>query len=60
MKKYRIKIAYEALSDIREIKYWYDLQKIGLGNTFKDTVIIQINDLAENPQIFAMRKFAVC
>lgn len=55
MKKYRIKIAPEALSDIREIKYWYDSQKIDLGKTFKDTVIKQINDLTENPQIFAIR-----
>lgn len=55
MKKYRIKIAPEALSDIREITYWYDSQKIDLGKTFKDTVIKQINDLTENPQIFAIR-----
>jgi plasmid stabilization system protein ParE len=55
MKKYRIKIASDALSDIREIKYWYDSQKISLGNTFKDTVIKQINGLTENPQIFAIR-----
>ena len=55
MRKYRIKIASEVLSDIRETKCWYDSPKNGLGNTFKDTVIKQINDLAEDPQVFAIR-----
>jgi len=55
MKKYRIKIAPEALSDIRDITDWYNSQKIDLGKTFKDTVIKQINDLTDDPQIFAIR-----
>lgn len=55
MKKYRIKIAAEALSDIRDITVWYDSQKAGLGKIFKDIVIKQINDLAENPLIFTVR-----
>ncbi|MBW8324969.1 MAG: hypothetical protein K0M50_09425 [Prolixibacteraceae bacterium] len=55
MKKYRIKIAAEALSDIRDITVWYDSQRAGLGKIFKDTVIKQINDLAETPLIFTVR-----
>lgn len=55
MKKYRIKIVAEALSDIRDITVWYDSQKAGLGKIFKDTVIKQTNDLTEDPQIFAIR-----
>jgi len=55
MKKYRIKIAIEALSDIRDITFWYDSQKAGLGKIFKDTVIKQLNNLTEDPQIFAIR-----
>lgn len=55
MKKYRVKIASEALSDIRDITVWYDSQRAGLGKIFKDTVIKQINDLAETPLIFTVR-----
>jgi hypothetical protein len=55
MKKYRIKIDTEALTDIRDIAGWYDLQKAGLGKIFKDSVIKQINNLTENPQIFTIR-----
>lgn len=59
MKKYHIKIDTEALSDIRDIASWYDTQKAGLGNRFQRTVIKQIDDLAENPQIFAIRYKAI-
>ena len=55
MKKYLIKIDSEALYDIRVISLWYDMQKIGLGNRFQNIVIKQIEALAENPQIFAIR-----
>jgi plasmid stabilization system protein ParE len=55
MKKYRIRIDSEALYDIRDITLWYDTQKSGLGNRFQNTVLRQIEDLAENPQIFAIR-----
>ena len=55
MKKYRVKIDIEALSDIRNIIEWYEAQKVGLGKRFQKSVINQINDLSENPQIYAIR-----
>jgi plasmid stabilization system protein ParE len=55
MKKYLIKIDVEALSDLREITAWYELQKVDLGKRFQNAVIEQINHLAENPQIFVIR-----
>ncbi len=55
MKKYRIKIDPEALTDIREIIEWYDNQKADLGKRFQNTVIRQIDYLAENPRLFAIR-----
>lgn len=55
MKKYHIKIDPEALYDIRDASRWYNTQKIGLGNRFQTTVNKQIDELEENPQIFAIR-----
>lgn len=46
MNKFQIRIDPEALSDIREITGWYNRQKAGLGNSFRNTVIKQIDDLA--------------
>lgn len=55
MKRYRLKIDREALTDIREIAGWYEVQQAGLGNRFRDTVIDQIDYLKENPRLFAIR-----
>lgn len=55
MKKFSIKLDYNALQDIRVITFWYDAQKTGLGDRFQKTVMRQIEALAENPQIFAIR-----
>ena len=55
MKRYRLKIDSEALTDIREIVEWYEGQQSGLGNRFRDTVIDQIDYLKENPQLFAIQ-----
>lgn len=55
MKKYRIKISSEALYDIRDIALWYDTQKTGLGIRFQNAIIKQIETIAENPHIFAIR-----
>lgn len=55
MKKYSIKIDAEALANIRDISGWYNVQNAGLGKRFQNVVVSQINNLAENPQIFAIR-----
>lgn len=55
MKKYRIKIDADGLADIRDICSWYNEQKTGLGNRFQQIVLKQIDNLAENPQAFAVR-----
>lgn len=55
MKRYRLKIDREALTDIREIVDWYEVQQNGLGSRFRDIVIDQIDYLKENPQLFAIR-----
>lgn len=55
MKRFRIKITPEALDDIHGIAGWYDDQKAGLGKRFQNTVIRQIDFLAENPRVFAIR-----
>lgn len=55
MKKYRIKIYPEALSDIKSISVWYEEQRIGLGQRFKSVVKNQIDDLSYTPQKYAIR-----
>ncbi len=55
MKKYRIKIDSVAISDIRDIARWYEEQKEGLGKRFQSIVKEQIDDLGNNPQIYAIR-----
>jgi len=55
MKKYQLKIDPEALSDIHDIAEWYDTQKEGLSDRFKNAVIKQIDYLVENPQLFSIR-----
>ena len=55
MKKYKVQIDPEALSDIQEITDWYNEQQAGLGKRFQNTVIRQINGLNRNPQICQVR-----
>ena len=55
MKKYRVKIEAEALSDIQSITDWYNETQTGLGKRFQETAINQINSLNINPQIYAIR-----
>ena len=55
MKKYRIRIEPLAITDIREITYWYNQQLEMLGKRFQDTTVQQINKLAKDPNSFAIR-----
>jgi plasmid stabilization system protein ParE len=55
MKKYKVKIEPEALSDIQEITDWYNEAQAGLGKRFQNTAIKQINSLNKDPQIYAIR-----
>ncbi len=55
MKRFKIKIEPEALSDIREIINWYNQQQAGLGARFQKAAIRQINSLGKDPEIYAIR-----
>jgi plasmid stabilization system protein ParE len=55
MKKYKVKIEPEALTDIQEITDWYNEQQAGLGVRFQKTAIKQIDSLNKVPQIYAIR-----
>jgi plasmid stabilization system protein ParE len=55
MKRYKVRIDPEALSDIQEITDWYNNQLPELGKRFQTTAIRQINTLHTNPQIYAIR-----
>ena len=55
MKKYKVKIEQEALSDIQEITDWYNEQQSGLGAKFQKTAIKQINSLHKDPLLYAIR-----
>jgi hypothetical protein len=55
MKRYKIKIDPDALSDIHEIAQWYDNVQNRLGHRFLNTTIKQINSLNKNPGIYAIR-----
>lgn len=55
MKKYKVKIEPEALTDIQDITNWYNLAQAGLGERFLNTTIRQINSLNKAPQIYAIR-----
>ena len=55
MKNFKIKIAPEALEDIQDITNWYNEQKEGLGRKFQLIAIRQINNLCENPYVYALR-----
>lgn len=55
MKKYKVKVEPEALSDIQEITDWYNKAQAGLGERFQKTTIKHINSLNKDPQIYAVR-----
>lgn len=55
MKKYKVNIDPDALSDIQEITHWYNQQQKGLGGRFQKTTIQQINSLKRDPHIYAIR-----
>lgn len=50
MKKYKVKIEPEALTDIQDITNWYNLAQAGLGERFLNTTIRQINSLNKAPR----------
>ena len=55
MKKYKVKIEPDALSDIINIMKWYDEQQAGLGRRFKESSIKLINELKNDAQIYTIR-----
>jgi len=55
MKKYKLQIEPEALSDIQEITDWYNGKQEGLGKRFQSAAIKHINSLNKDPQIYAIR-----
>jgi len=55
MEKYIIQIGPEALEDIQDITDWYNEKQPELGRRFQETTIKQINSLAKDPQIYAIR-----
>ena len=57
MKKYKVKIAPETLTDIQDITDWFNEQQAGLGKRFQNTSTKQINSLNKNPLIYAIRYF---
>ena len=55
MKKHKVKIELEALTDIQDITDWYNKAQKGVGKRFQNTVIKQINSLSKNPHIYEVR-----
>jgi plasmid stabilization system protein ParE len=55
MKKYNIKIEPEALEDIRKIVLWYNKKREGLGISFKEKTIVQIDSLDKYAHLYAIR-----
>ena len=55
MECFVVKIASEALADIKEIADWYNTQQSGLGERFKKSAIQQIDSLKKYPLIYAIR-----
>lgn len=55
MKKYKVKIEPEALTDIKEITDWYNEAQKKPGKRFQETTIKQIDSLSKDPQIYAIR-----
>lgn len=55
MKKFKVKIDPEALIDIREATDWYNEQQPELGDRFQSATVKQIDNLSEDPHIYAVR-----
>ena len=55
MKKFKLKIDPDALTDIQEATNWYSEQQSKLGKRFQNTTIKQINSLNQDPHIHAIR-----
>lgn len=55
MKKFKVRIDPDVLTDIREISAWYNEQQPKLGTRFLKAAIREINLLERNPQIYAIR-----
>ncbi|NOU19197.1 MAG: type II toxin-antitoxin system RelE/ParE family toxin [Bacteroidales bacterium] len=55
MKRYKIKIEPDALTDIQKITEWYNEKQAGLGVRFQETVVKQMNSLGKEPQVYAIR-----
>jgi len=55
MKRFKVKIDPEALTDIREATDWYNQQQPELGERFQDTTVKQIDSLSKDPHIYAIR-----
>ena len=51
MKRYKLKIEPEALTDIQDITDWYNEVQVKLGKRFQDTVVKQINSLSKDPDL---------
>jgi len=55
MKRFKVKIDPEALTDIREATDWYNQQQPELGERFQNTTVKQIDSLSKDPHIYAIR-----
>ncbi len=55
MKRFKIKIDKDALSDIQEATDWYNQKMQGLGTRFQRQVKQQINSLKNNPESYGKR-----
>lgn len=55
MKKYKVEIDPDALTDIQDITDWYNEAGKGLGTRFQHIIIEQINSLYKAPHIYAKR-----
>lgn len=55
MKKFKVQIEPEALTDIQEITDWYNEQQSGLGTKFQKATINHINSLNRDPQRYSIR-----
>jgi plasmid stabilization system protein ParE len=55
MKRYKVKIDPDALTDIQDITDWYNEARKGLGTRFQHDTVKQINSLNKAPHIYAIR-----
>ena len=55
MKKYKVKIEPEALTDIQSITDWYNEAQANLGKRFQNAVGKQIGSLNKSPHVYAVR-----